>query len=73
MSPKRQAETGAARKGEGLKKRKSISMEIKLDCIRRHEAGEKPTAIGQRHGLARSTVTSILVIIHGGIDRQENV
>ena len=52
MPPKRQAETGASGKGEGIKRRKSISMEIKFDCIQRYEAGEKPTVIGRRHRLA---------------------
>ena len=42
------------------KKRKAISMKVKLDIIKRSKNGEIPTNIGRSHSLSRSTVATIL-------------
>ncbi|MPC60393.1 hypothetical protein E2C01_054437 [Portunus trituberculatus] len=38
------------------KTRKSLTLEVKLDIIRRHERGEKTNSIASHHGLTPSTV-----------------
>ncbi|KAM4045427.1 tigger transposable element-derived protein 1-like [Anomaloglossus baeobatrachus] len=42
------------------KKRKAITMEVKVDIIRRSDKGETPTEIGRSLGLSRSTVVTII-------------
>ncbi|KAM4045527.1 tigger transposable element-derived protein 1-like [Anomaloglossus baeobatrachus] len=42
------------------KKRKAITMEVKVDIIRRSDKGETPTEIGRSLGLNRSTVATII-------------
>ena len=55
MSPKRTAEPAG-----GQKKRKAISMETKIDIIRRSENGQSNSAICVALGLARTTVATIV-------------
>ncbi|XP_072270768.1 tigger transposable element-derived protein 1-like [Pyxicephalus adspersus] len=43
-----------------VKKRKSITMEIKVEIIKRAERGETPSVIGRALGYSRSTIGSIL-------------
>uniref|UniRef100_A0A3P8SAK2 HTH CENPB-type domain-containing protein n=1 Tax=Amphiprion percula TaxID=161767 RepID=A0A3P8SAK2_AMPPE len=57
MDPKRTPDSSG---GSALKKRKAISMEVKLDIIRRSEKGERPTNIGRLLGLNRTTVSTII-------------
>uniref|UniRef100_A0A3P8V795 Uncharacterized LOC103391887 n=1 Tax=Cynoglossus semilaevis TaxID=244447 RepID=A0A3P8V795_CYNSE len=57
MSPKRKSDSS---EGIYLKKRKAISMEVKLDIITRSEKGETPTNIGRVLGLSRTTVSTII-------------
>ena len=42
------------------KKRKAISMKVKLDIIKRSKNGETPTNIGRSLSFSRSTVATIL-------------
>ncbi|XP_069824074.1 tigger transposable element-derived protein 1-like [Dendropsophus ebraccatus] len=42
------------------KKRKAITMEVKLDIIKRYDKGERATDIGRSLGLSRSTVATII-------------
>ena len=42
-----------------IKKKKVIALDVKIDIIRRFEAGEKPASIGRILGLAPSTIKSI--------------
>ena len=56
MPPKRTHEGGSAT----VKKRHSISMEVKVDIIKRPEKGESPTAIGKALGFSRSTIATIV-------------
>ncbi|XP_064092997.1 tigger transposable element-derived protein 1-like isoform X2 [Macrobrachium nipponense] len=46
--------------GTALKKRKAITMDVKLDIIKRSEKGETNTEIGRSLGLSRTTVLSIV-------------
>ena len=57
MAPKRKASSGD---GGGSAKRKAITMEVKLDIVKRSEKGEKPTNIGRLLNLSRSTVATII-------------
>ncbi|MPC73498.1 Dolichyl-diphosphooligosaccharide--protein glycosyltransferase subunit [Portunus trituberculatus] len=41
------------------KTRKSLTLEVKLDIIYRHERGEKTNSIAHHHGLTPSTVSTI--------------
>ncbi|MPC57991.1 hypothetical protein E2C01_051983 [Portunus trituberculatus] len=41
------------------KKRKSLTLEVKLDIIHRHEKGEKTNSIARHHGLTPSTASTI--------------
>ena len=56
MAPKRKSDA----KDGSEKKRKAISMETKVDIIKRSEKGETPTNIGNLLGLSRSTVATII-------------
>ena len=49
MPPKRKADSSD---GSSKKKRKSITMEVKLDIIKRQEQGEKQASIARAHGLS---------------------
>ncbi|KAM3936867.1 tigger transposable element-derived protein 1-like [Leptodactylus fuscus] len=57
MAPKRKPESSDT---SGSKKRKAITMEVKVDIIRRSDKGETPTEIGRSLGLSRSTVATII-------------
>ena len=57
MAPKRKADASAS---GASKKRKAITMELKLDIIKRSEKGETPTIIGKALNLSRSTVGTIV-------------
>ena len=57
MAPKRKADSSD---GSANKKRKAITMEVKVDIIKRFEKGETPTNIGRSLGLSRSTVATII-------------
>uniref|UniRef100_A0A3Q1EIV1 HTH CENPB-type domain-containing protein n=1 Tax=Acanthochromis polyacanthus TaxID=80966 RepID=A0A3Q1EIV1_9TELE len=57
MNPKRKSDFSG---GSASKKRKAISMEVKLDIIKRSEKGERPTNIGRLLGLNRTTVSTII-------------
>ena len=56
MTPKRKSDA----KDGSEKKRKAISMETKVDIIKRSEKGETPTNIGNLLGLSQSTVATII-------------
>ena len=56
MAPKRKQ--GSA-DGRASKKRKAITMEMKLDIIERSKNGETATNIGRLLGLSRTTVATI--------------
>ena len=56
MPPKQKSEDGGAVK----RRRKSISMEMKVEMIKRHEKGEMPAAIGKALGYGRKTVVTII-------------
>ncbi|CAM1320131.1 Uncharacterised protein r2_g2849 [Pycnogonum litorale] len=57
MPPKRAADANVS--GES-KKGKAITMEVKLDIIKRSEKGETPSNIGKALSLSRSTVGTIV-------------
>ena len=57
MAPKRKADSSG---GSGAKKRKAVTMEVKLDIIKRSQKGERPTDIGRSLGLSRTTVATII-------------
>ncbi|XP_066122347.1 uncharacterized protein [Saccopteryx bilineata] len=57
MAPKRKSESSD---GSASKKRKAITMEVKLDIVKRSEKGESATNIGHVLGLSRSTVATII-------------
>lgn len=57
MPPKRAADASAS--GES-KKRKAITMEVRMDIIKRSEKGEMPSNIGKALSLSRSTVGTIV-------------
>ncbi|XP_053561594.1 putative CENPB DNA-binding domain-containing protein 1 [Bombina bombina] len=46
--------------GDTAKKRKTITMEIKVEIIKRSERGENPSSIGKELGYSRSTIATIL-------------
>lgn len=50
MAPKRKADSSD---GSASKKRKAITMEIKLDIVKRSEKGETATNIGRMLSLSR--------------------
>ena len=56
MGPKRKSGS----QGGSEKKRKAITMETKVDIIKRSEKGETATNIGNLLGLSRSTVATII-------------
>ena len=58
MAPKRKANVSDV---SASKKRKAITMEVKLDIIRQSKNGETPTNIGRLLGLSCSTVATILI------------
>ncbi|BFZ23942.1 hypothetical protein BsWGS_26981 [Bradybaena similaris] len=57
MAPKRKSDSSD---GSASKKGKSITMEVKIDIIKRSEKGETLTNVGRSIGLRRSTVATIL-------------
>ncbi|KAL6467717.1 hypothetical protein MHYP_G00233940 [Metynnis hypsauchen] len=57
MAPKRKADSSD---GSASKKRKAITMEVKLDIVKRSDKGETATNIGRSRGLSRSTVAMII-------------
>lgn len=57
MPPKRAADASAS---GASKKRKAITMEVKIDIIKRSEKGETPSNIGKALCLSRSTVGTII-------------
>ena len=57
MGPKRKADSSD---GSASKKRKAITIEVKLDIVKRYEKGETPTNIGRSLGFSRSTVATII-------------
>ncbi|MPC68367.1 CENPB DNA-binding domain-containing protein 1 [Portunus trituberculatus] len=60
MPPKRSATSPAMSPSVAKKKRKSLTLEVKLDIIHRHEKGEKTiNSIACHHGLTPSTVFTI--------------
>ena len=56
MTPKRKV---GSSDGSALKKRKAITMEVKLDIIKRSKNGKTPMNIGRLLGPSRSTVATI--------------
>ncbi|XP_066956272.1 putative CENPB DNA-binding domain-containing protein 1 [Macrobrachium rosenbergii] len=58
MAPKRQNSSSDA--SASKKPRKSITMEVKYDVIKRSEKGESNTEIGRALGLSRTTVVTIV-------------
>lgn len=57
MPPKWKAESSV---GGASKKRKAITLEVKLNIVKRSEKGESATDIGRVLGLSRSTVATII-------------
>ncbi|KAM4048904.1 tigger transposable element-derived protein 1-like [Anomaloglossus baeobatrachus] len=57
MAPKQKPDSSDT---SSSKKRKAITMEVKVDILRRSEKGETPTEIGRSLGLSRSTVAIII-------------
>ncbi|XP_069823956.1 tigger transposable element-derived protein 1-like [Dendropsophus ebraccatus] len=57
MAPKPKSDSADA---SASKKRKAITMEVKLDIIKRYDKGETATDIGRSLGLSRSTVATII-------------
>jgi len=57
MPPKRKSD---ASDGDASKKRKTITIELKMEIIKRSERGETPTNIGKVLGYSRSTIGTIL-------------
>ncbi|XP_066963284.1 tigger transposable element-derived protein 1-like [Macrobrachium rosenbergii] len=58
MAPKRQSSSSDA--SASKKPRKSITMEVKYDVIKRSEKGESNTEIGHALGLSRTMVVTIV-------------
>ncbi|MPC70321.1 CENPB DNA-binding domain-containing protein 1 [Portunus trituberculatus] len=58
MPPKRPA-TSHTMLPSIAKTRKSLTLEVKLDIIYRHERGEKTNSIARHHGLTPSTVSTM--------------
>ncbi|XP_077137820.1 putative CENPB DNA-binding domain-containing protein 1 [Ranitomeya variabilis] len=58
MAPKRKVDSSDT--SSESKKRKAITMEVKVDILRRSDKGETPTEIGRSLGLSRSTVATII-------------
>ena len=56
MAPKRKRLSDSS----DAKKRKTIMLQEKVDIIKRHEKGEKASAIGHALGMSRTTVATIL-------------
>ncbi|MPC78630.1 CENPB DNA-binding domain-containing protein 1 [Portunus trituberculatus] len=61
MPPKRPTTSSAMSPSVAKKKRKSLTLKVKLDIIHRHERGEKTNSIACYHGLTPSTVSAILL------------
>ncbi|MPC23454.1 Tigger transposable element-derived protein 4 [Portunus trituberculatus] len=59
MPPNHSATSPAMSPIIAKKKRKSLTLEVKLDIIHTHEGGEKTNSIAHHHGLTPSTVSSI--------------
>ena len=57
MAPKKKAGSPS---DAGPAKRKAITMETKLDIVKRSEKGETPTNIGKALGFSQSTVATII-------------
>jgi len=57
MPPKRKSD---ASDGDASKKRKTITIELKMEIIKRSERGETPTNIGKALGFSRSTIGTII-------------
>ncbi|XP_057675424.1 tigger transposable element-derived protein 1-like [Corythoichthys intestinalis] len=57
MAPKGKTDSSDGRR---MKKRKAITMEVKLDIVKRSRRGETPTSIGRVLDLSRSTVATII-------------
>ncbi|MPC74683.1 CENPB DNA-binding domain-containing protein 1 [Portunus trituberculatus] len=57
MPPKHLATSPAMFPSIAKKTRKSLTDEVKVDIIHRHERGEKTNSIARPHGLTPSTVT----------------
>ena len=57
MAPKRKADSSD---GSASKKRKAITMEVKVDIIKKAQKEERPTNIGHSLGLSRSIVATII-------------
>lgn len=57
MPPKHKSYASA---GDTAKKRKTITMEDKVEIIKRSERGENPSSIGRACGYSRSTIATIL-------------
>ncbi|XP_019738393.1 uncharacterized protein LOC109523599 [Hippocampus comes] len=57
MPPKVKVEPSG---GHTSKKRKAITMDVKLDVVKRSKRGETPTNIGRALHLSRSTVVTII-------------
>lgn len=55
--PKNKSDASA---GDTAKKRRSITMENKVEIIKRSEKGETPSSIGRALGYNRSTIATIL-------------
>ena len=57
MAPKRKSD---ASDGDASKKRKTITIETKVEIIKWSERGETPTNIGKVLGYSRSTIGTII-------------
>ncbi|MPC93059.1 CENPB DNA-binding domain-containing protein 1 [Portunus trituberculatus] len=59
MPPKCPATSPAMSPSIVKKTRKSLTLEVKLDIVHRHEREEKTNSIARHHGLTLSTVSTI--------------
>ncbi|XP_068113281.1 uncharacterized protein [Hyperolius riggenbachi] len=60
LTQKRTVTSPDTSSGDGGRKRKTITMEHKVDIIKRSERGETPSSIGRVYGYSRSTIATIL-------------
>ena len=58
MAPTKHSAVSPA--GSASKKRKSISMQTKVEIVKRSEKGETNTEIGRSLGLSRTTIVTIV-------------
>ncbi|MPC16048.1 hypothetical protein E2C01_008859 [Portunus trituberculatus] len=64
MPPKCPATSSAMSPSIAKNTRKSLTPEVKLDIIHKHERGEKTNSVACHHGLTPSTVSTIFKSAH---------